>query len=198
MILLKNKPQVAPPDPNYLFGSIKDDTGVDDGTPVTKLVYGDMHEFLESIMFYSGITANNLPDNDVNGYQLMAALQAVINQQIAGPWKTIGAIGQPAFKNSWVAYTLSGTLYAPSFRIEAGGTLLRLRGCTTGGAGGSVICTLTGPNIPSNTVYAPLAALGTAVCRLSIQGLVDSNPGDVTLFTTGASVMDLNCAVPLF
>lgn len=74
MILLKNKPQTHPVSPQYPYGDIKDDTGAEDGTPIDRLVYADLHQLTERMFAKSGIAPNNLPDNATNGFQLYEAL----------------------------------------------------------------------------------------------------------------------------
>lgn len=61
---------------NWPDGRIKDNTGADDGTPVNELVYGDQHEFFAKLMRDAAISYNGLPDNVLNGYQLIEALRA--------------------------------------------------------------------------------------------------------------------------
>lgn len=61
----------------YPFGNIKDDSGAGDGTPVDKAVYADFHQFFEKLMNAAGITHNNLPDNQTDGFQLFDALMKV-------------------------------------------------------------------------------------------------------------------------
>ena len=61
-------------DPNYLYGRIKNNTGSDDGTPVNERVYGDVHQFFAKLISLAGITPNDLPDNELNGYQTIDAL----------------------------------------------------------------------------------------------------------------------------
>ena len=83
MISLLSKVNVAPASGTYPFGNIKNDTGANDGTPVDVNTYADFHQFFESLMFSAGITPNNLPDNTVNGFQLIQALEAFIRSRNA-------------------------------------------------------------------------------------------------------------------
>lgn len=83
MIPLYNKPNVDQSDPEYPLGAIKDNTGTNNGTPVNKLVYNDMHQFFEQLISQSLTTPNNLPDNETNGYQLMEALLKYIRTRFA-------------------------------------------------------------------------------------------------------------------
>jgi microcystin-dependent protein len=72
---LQSKPNVIAPASPYPFGKIKDRVGAAPGTPVDEEVYGDMHQFFEKLMSVVGMTGNDLPDNDTNGYQLIDALK---------------------------------------------------------------------------------------------------------------------------
>lgn len=56
----------------YPNGQIKNDPS---GTPVNVLTNGDVQIFFDKLLRISGITANGLPDNETNGYQLITALQ---------------------------------------------------------------------------------------------------------------------------
>jgi hypothetical protein len=58
----------------YPNGDIKDRIGATAGTPVNKKVYADMHQFFAKMMRKAGITANNTPDNETNGFQYLDAL----------------------------------------------------------------------------------------------------------------------------
>jgi hypothetical protein len=71
---LLSKPNVNAADSDYPYGSIRDRDGATQGTPVTEEVYGDIHQFFEKLMAEAGVTANDLPDNDYNGFQLFEAL----------------------------------------------------------------------------------------------------------------------------
>jgi hypothetical protein len=197
MIPLKLKPNVYAPDVNYSFGDIKDDTGVNDGTPVNRLVYADMHQFLESIMSQGGITGNNLPDNDTNGYQLIAALLATINKQLYGNWVTVGSGGgAPGFQHSW-AWSGAGS-QPMRFRKELNGTVLRMTGVVQGGSSGSVIFTLPAGFIPLNSTAVSIPVFGNAVgCSILINGVGSGSDGQVQVYWTGTSNVSIECTVAL-
>lgn len=74
---LLSKPNVEPADSDYPYGYIRDRDGATPGTPVNEEVYGDIHQFFEKLMAESGVVANDLPDNDYNGFQLFEALSRV-------------------------------------------------------------------------------------------------------------------------
>lgn len=58
----------------YPNGQIKNDPS---GTPVNVLTNGDVQITFDKILREAGVTANGLPDNETNGYQIFAALQRV-------------------------------------------------------------------------------------------------------------------------
>jgi hypothetical protein len=74
MIKLLSKPGVDPADADYPFGKPRDDDGSGNGLPANTLTHGDMHQFFEKLMNAAGLVANDLPDNETNGFQLFAAL----------------------------------------------------------------------------------------------------------------------------
>ncbi len=75
---MRNKANVIntiPPTTDYPFGRIKDDTGVNDGTPIVEANNGDIQETVTGLMQRAKFTPNNLPDNKTNGYQIMDAIR---------------------------------------------------------------------------------------------------------------------------
>jgi len=82
MKLLQNKTRVNAPTSAYPFGSLIDETGSNNGTLVDVTFMNDMVQLNEKMFNESGITANGLPDNETNGFQLWEALvHAIRNQQ---------------------------------------------------------------------------------------------------------------------
>jgi hypothetical protein len=73
MIPLSGKPNTVTPNSTYPFGDILDNPGDNTGTPVNRKVYSDIHQFFEKLFNDSELTANNLPDNATNGFQLFEA-----------------------------------------------------------------------------------------------------------------------------
>lgn len=67
---LQNKTNVLAPNANFPYGNIRDIAGVVQGTPVDVETYADFHQFFERMFALSGLTANGLPDNATNGFQL--------------------------------------------------------------------------------------------------------------------------------
>jgi len=74
---LENKTNVAAPDAEFPYGDVKDNTGSNNGTPVNRDLVGDLFQLLEKMFDYSGLTANGLPDNETNGFQLFEAFRLV-------------------------------------------------------------------------------------------------------------------------
>ena len=67
----------------YPNGIIKD---TPNGTPVNVLTNSDIHSTLDKLLRYEGATANNLPDNETNGYQYLKALLQVLPNKYV--WET--------------------------------------------------------------------------------------------------------------
>ncbi len=70
---LENIPNTDPPDSNYKKGRIRNKTGLVIGTPIIEQLYGDIVEFIHKLVSISGITENDLPDNETNGHQVFEA-----------------------------------------------------------------------------------------------------------------------------
>ena len=94
---IRNYPQVTPPDSDYPDGRIKDDTGINDGTPINVKTNGDIQQFFAKLMRLAGITPNGLPDSEYNGLQL---IQALFNDTgwIAVTSYETGATGQAFYR----------------------------------------------------------------------------------------------------
>lgn len=82
-IKLENKANVEAPSVAYPYGSIKDNSGLNDGTPVNRAVYSDFHQFFARMLDQGGIVANGLVDNATNGYQYFLSLIANIRATFA-------------------------------------------------------------------------------------------------------------------
>lgn len=77
----------------YPNGRIKNQTGLGDGTPINEVVYGDIHEAKDKLMRLYGILHNGLPDNEVNGYQLVDAMIALASKNdFTLPLNTVGGV----------------------------------------------------------------------------------------------------------
>ena len=75
---MRNKSTVIntiPPSVDYPMGRIKNDTGVNDGTPIVEENNGDIMETVTFFMNRSKTTPNGIPDNVTNGYQIANAIR---------------------------------------------------------------------------------------------------------------------------
>lgn len=64
----------------YPNGKIQDNTGSGNGTPVNNYIYSDLHEMKDKLMRLYGLDYNGLPDNEINGFQLVDALRALASK----------------------------------------------------------------------------------------------------------------------
>lgn len=78
-IQLKDKTNVTAPAAPYPYGDVKDNTGSNDGTPLDRAVMSDYFQFFARMLAQSGITPNDLIENDTNGYQYFEALVKAVN-----------------------------------------------------------------------------------------------------------------------
>lgn len=92
---IRNYPQVTPPDSDYPDGRIKDDTGINDGTPINVKTNGDIQQFFAKLMRLAGLAPNSIPDSEYNGFQLIVALDKFVAPSRA--WRNVGGGGQPSF-----------------------------------------------------------------------------------------------------
>lgn len=84
---LQNKVDVTAPGGANDYGQIKDDTGANDGTPIDLDLLTDGAVFLERLIDKSGIIANGLRDDNVNGYQIYEAFR-----KLARPYNAYSAL----------------------------------------------------------------------------------------------------------
>lgn len=138
------KPNTETPDSDYPFGRIRDRSGATNGTGVNENVYGDIHQFFAKLFSESGLTYNELPDNDYSGFQLYEALLEVINAA-STEWATVGGLGQPAFQNSWNFNT-----NPVKFKKDNSGFVC-IEGICSGGTSGTTVFTLPAGFRPSNS-----------------------------------------------
>lgn len=105
---LSGKTNVTAPNEAYPYGDIKDNTGSNNGTPVNKSVYADIHQFFAKLFDVSGLTYNNVPDNFTNGFQYFNALLEIFGKN--GTYNpTIGLF------NGNTSVTLTGTNVANAY-----------------------------------------------------------------------------------
>ena len=152
---IRNYPQVTPPDSDYPDGRIKDDTGINDGTPINVKTNGDIQQFFAKLMRLAGITPNGLPDSEYNGLQLIQALKAFVSNR---NWQTVAALNPTPFQNGWSSIT-TGAIdpYPVQFCVGQNGQVF-LRGGATGGTLNSVIFTLPLVLRPNKDVFIPRQA----------------------------------------
>lgn len=84
---VQDKVNVIAPDATYPFGDIKNNDGSNNGTPVDREMLADYVQFFEKMFSESGITANGLPDNDLNGFQIYEAFR-----KLTKPYKSYAAL----------------------------------------------------------------------------------------------------------
>lgn len=87
MKLLQNKDNSKAPDVDFPYGSMRDRSLGTPGNKVNADFMSDYTQFFERIMALSGLTANGLPDNATNGFQLVDAAIRVIK-----PYKVYTAL----------------------------------------------------------------------------------------------------------
>lgn len=120
-IKLTTKPNTLTPDATYPYGDILDTVGSQLGTPVSREVYADFHQFFERLMAFVGETHNDLPDNAVNGFQYMQAMDILRRTRSVEAWIRVNfnpAVPSQPIQNSVVS---GGSLDANSIqRISTG------------------------------------------------------------------------------
>jgi len=105
-IKLTTKPNTLTPDSTYPFGDILDTVGTTPGTPVSRQVYADLHQFFEKLMDFVSITHNDLPDNADNGFQYFEALDMLRRNRSIEAWARVNfnsAVTPQAIQNSNVS-----------------------------------------------------------------------------------------------
>lgn len=126
---IQNYQNIVAPNSDYPNGRSKNNTGINDGTPMKEETIGDYQQFFAKLMRVSGLAPNQLPDNEYNGLQYYEALlsaavpywyyAAIISQaSTAAPVATVmpkNSIGNIVWTRTGVgAYqgTLTGKLTA--------------------------------------------------------------------------------------
>ena len=156
------------PDGTYPYGNIKDNTaGMNDGTGVSVLTNGDIHQFFQRLLQTSGIAINNLPDNLDNGFQLFESYLIGINAHVGNLIKYIFGGGYDAN----TVYILDGS----SSRSANGIALYNyniyyLSGNSGPSCGGSLVDVI---NFPDPTEVTDGLAVLTVQCGTSGSGLCD-------------------------
>lgn len=172
---LANKTNVSAPDTDYEYGRIKDNAGLNDGTPVDVEVYGDMHQFLERLIDQSGVVANGLPDNKTNGYQLFEALQKLIDPDFTSSGITFASISL----NTWA--NLGSGHYNVGYKVT--GNEVKLCGAAT----------IAGLAVGSPTIFTlPSAARPASICEVIAKARIGGSFAAVSLVinTDGTVTID--------
>ena len=78
MKLLQNNTRAGAPNADYPFGYIVDENGSNNGTFIDSNFLNDLWQLKEKMFDESGLTANGLPDNLTNGFQLFEAFKKVL------------------------------------------------------------------------------------------------------------------------
>ena len=84
-------PNINAADGTNPYGTIRDNPGDNSGTPVNAAVYGDIHTSIARLFDLAGITPNQLPENNSNGFQFITALQKYISENILSVTETADA-----------------------------------------------------------------------------------------------------------
>lgn len=72
-------PNIDAGDSTYPPGRIRDDNSPTEvGTPVTEVLYGDLLQAIHKLIRMAGITYNDVPENETNGFQLIEALRYLV------------------------------------------------------------------------------------------------------------------------
>ncbi|HLF67442.1 MAG TPA: hypothetical protein VI522_07465 [Gammaproteobacteria bacterium] len=177
---LANQDNVQAPDSDYPYARIKDNDGSGNGTPVNEKVYGDIHQFFAHMLAQAGMTANDLPDNDYNGFQLYEALW----KSQRGEWHDLTSL----LTNGWSVYGHAAYRVKPNGDVEFKGAVQA-----------AVIGSATNPMFTLPAGARPLAieyfaATGGAGATFAMQQIdVDSN-GEVDYNFNGGT---LGSASPL-
>lgn len=160
---IRKNTNVRPPDSDYTFGAVRDNPGDNTGTRVNERMIGDQMQFFEKLMFDSGLSFNELPENAYSGFQFNQALSALINGRRV--WKNF------ALLNSW---TINGAGFA-RWRF-LGGALIQMVASLTVPAGVNpdwatfptewVLPGSTGATENAPTVGTPAARNGLHYCQI--------------------------------
>ena len=104
---IQNFPNVDFPGTDYPDGRTKDNTGINNGTPVNLLTLGDYQQFFAKLLRAMNILPNGLPDNEYNGLQYWEALLNATRRGIV-------------YEEDNTGFALSATLFERCIRITGG------------------------------------------------------------------------------
>jgi len=71
---LSDTPNIGGSNSTYPDGVIIDNAGAVVGTALTEILYGDLVQSIHKLRRLAGISENNLPDNEDNGFQIVKAM----------------------------------------------------------------------------------------------------------------------------
>jgi hypothetical protein len=178
---IQNYPHIDISDPSrYPNGNILDAGAGTPPTPVDKLVYADIHQTFDKLLRLTGITANGTPDNEINGYQYIQALQKLISPDFT----STGLVFVNSGSNVWA--NAGGSFYNVGYRLQINTVTLCgvAKNTSMGSPLTSFIMTIPSDIRPSKTVhmlaYSDMAggimvnviidAAGNVTCDQSISG----------------------------
>lgn len=183
---LSTKTNVAAPSVAYPYGNIRNKTLLLAGTPVDVEVYGDMHQFFEKMFAESGITANGLPDNVTNGWQLYEAFQKLTHPAWSATGITFATVGSNTWANVGAPFYSVAYKNMPNEVALCGVPGINIPSPFTGDL---PVMTLPASASPSSNVY--LSAMledGSGVFNPCI--VVVESAGDVYILNVSLSAND--------
>jgi hypothetical protein len=198
MIRLESKPDVTPPATPYPYGRIKDRVGAVPGTPVTEEVYGDFHQFFEKLMALAGVTGNDLPDNDTNGYQLMEAFikagslsfAADIIKGILGSYTTNDLIILYGCK---ITATIPGSSTITAGAIFYNDVVYKVSAATVVTSGSEILVFKIDSTVQPGLIYLTHGLNGTGIANYnqsSVKNLQDKYKAEISIPVTGSSYIN--------
>lgn len=181
---LSAKANVDAPSTPYPFGNIRNKTLSVAGSRVNVEMYGDIIQYFEKMFDASGITANGLPDNFTNGWQLYEAFVKLTHPAWTATGLTFATVGL----NTWA--NVGPPFYNVAYKQMPNEVALCGVASISSGATGDVpVMFLPSAASPSKDVYvSALLQDGLAApepCILSIDAL-----GQVTVLGMTVSLGD--------
>lgn len=77
---IQNYPNITSADSDFPNGSIKDDTGANDGTPVNKEVYNDIHQVFAKFLRLANITPSGNFESEYTEFQYINAIKKLFGR----------------------------------------------------------------------------------------------------------------------
>ena len=144
------------PDSTNLFGDIKDNSGIGDGTSLNRTNLHDMFVFLRKLAADGGITLNGLPDNAVHGWQFNQALYNFIVSTVGAlpeAWTTVSTYSgtYAADGTAPIKFRRAQVLPSGAYRVSVEGKVYNTSAATVSSA--SACFTLPSGYRPSKTLY---------------------------------------------